>query len=146
MSDELLSDFVCMNRRYKPLGLGLSKAYTFEYPASVADPSFFVPTAEALKVLEASERLAQAAGTAVGIARELYDFSDGMDTGANPPIARRKGVDIAEISDIVRRETDALQSALSDYQARQAELSKEQVSQASQASQASPDVVSSSSD
>lgn len=75
-----------------------------EFGESITDDSFFVPTAEALK-------------TASGVLSEdevkrYYDFPDGKDTGVAAPLARKKGVDIAELSTDVRRQQDEIISVV----------------------------------
>lgn len=87
-----------------------------EFGESITDDSFFVPTAEALK-------------TASGVlsedeVRQYYDFPDGKDTGVAPPLARKKGVDIAELSTDVRHQQDEIVSVVNKAK-KEAEFKKD---------------------
>mgnify|MGYP000043899068 CR=1 FL=1 len=87
-----------------------------EFGESITDDSFFVPTAEALK-------------TASGVlsedeVRRYYDFPDGKDTGIVVPLARKKGVDIAELSTDVRRQQDEIVSVVNKAK-KEAEFKKD---------------------
>lgn len=96
--------------------LGSQKLVDYELPVtefgdSITDDSFFVPTAEALK-------------TASGVlsedeVRTYYDFPDGKDTGMVPPLARRKGVDMAELSQDIRRRQDEVVIAVEEAKKKQ---------------------------
>ena len=74
-----------------------------EYGPSIVDKSHFVPISEQVKALAFS-------GSTGG--QGCYDFADGRDNGMVLPVHRRKNVDLAELSQEVRRNQDIVQSNL----------------------------------
>lgn len=67
---------------------------------SITDKTAYVPDAEAVKRLKM-------AGAESLISPSMYDFPDGVDDGRKVPVARLKGVDIAEVQAAIR-EDDAV--------------------------------------
>ena len=91
--------------------LGNNKVFEYSIPEDVfdesrTDRSHFVPTAEAVK------RLAGAPPIGNDVVKTIYDFPDGVDNGATVPISRNKGVDLAVLSDSVRRQQAEFSSKL----------------------------------
>lgn len=66
-----------------------------EFEESITDKSHFIPMAESVKRLS----VGPVSSDTIAV---MYDFPDGKDTGMNVPIARKKGVDIAEVSNEIR--------------------------------------------
>lgn len=67
---------------------------TKTYSKSITDKSHFVPVSEQVKAL-AFSGMTQPSGK--------YDYADGRDDGRPIPLARHKSVDIAELSQDIRR-------------------------------------------
>lgn len=87
-----------------PFGMGLQD---YELPPqkdfgeSLADKRYFSPTADSVRTISSS-----------ALPKQYYDYPDGIDTGAPVPIARRKGVDMAVLSNVIRSEQNAIKEAL----------------------------------
>ncbi|QCS36860.1 hypothetical protein [Tortoise microvirus 16] len=78
-----------------------------EWEPSETDPSYFVPTAEAVKTINTAPL------SPSEIAR-FYDFKDGKDDGSPVPLSRKRGLDLADISEAKNRAEAALKKAVDD--------------------------------
>ncbi|MEM1986735.1 MAG: hypothetical protein QXQ24_08365 [Nitrososphaeria archaeon] len=78
-----------------------------EYDESITDKSHFIPMAESVK------RLSVGPMSADTIAM-MYDYPDGKDNGMNVPIGRKKGVDIAEVSNEIRLSQNKIKQQLKE--------------------------------
>ena len=78
-----------------------------DYEPSLTDKSHFVPTSEAVKRLSASGALSDAE------IESSFDFRDGKDTGMKTPVARMRGLDIAELSQGIKAEQAKISAQLS---------------------------------
>lgn len=72
-----------------------------DFGESLADKRYFSPTADSVRTISSSS-----------LPKQFYDYPDGVDTGAPVPIARRKGVDMAVLSNVIRSEQNAIKEAL----------------------------------
>lgn len=87
-----------------PFGMGLQD---YELPPqkdfgeSLSDRRYFSPTADSVRTISSS-----------ALPKQYYDYPDGVDTGAPVPISRRKGVDMAVLSNVIRSQQDAIKDAL----------------------------------
>lgn len=83
---------------------------------SVTDKTNYVSDSEAIKrlTLQGSQPLTNPQLQA------FYDFTDGKDTGMKLPITRLKGVDIAEVSTEIKKETENIKDALEKEQKKKA--------------------------
>lgn len=75
---------------------------------SVTDKTNYISDSEAIKrlTLQGSQPLTNPQ------LRAFYDFADGKDTGMKLPVTRLKGVDIAEVSTEIKKETENIKEAL----------------------------------
>ncbi|QCS37161.1 hypothetical protein [Tortoise microvirus 62] len=80
-----------------------------KWEPSETDPSYFVPTAEAVKTIDTAPL------SPSEIAR-FYDFKDGKDDGSPVPLSRKRGLDLADISEAKNRAEAALKKAVDDAQ------------------------------
>ncbi|QCS37176.1 hypothetical protein [Tortoise microvirus 64] len=78
-----------------------------KWEPSETDPSYFVPTAEAVKTINTSPL------SPSEIAR-FYDFKDGKDNGSPVPLSRKRGLDLADISEAKNRAETALKKTIDD--------------------------------
>lgn len=96
---------------------------------SIVDRTNFIPDSEAIK------RLVSARSFTAPELKALYDFPDGKDDGRKIPVARMKGVDIAELSQELKNEFSGMEKAAKkaqkrkDQEARLNELSSMSVSE-----------------
>lgn len=94
------------------------------YDETLTDKSHFIPTSEAIKRLSASGALSDAEVS------QNYDFTDGHDTGMKVPVGRMRGLDIAEVSNAVKAEQQAVRDEVkrakdkADYKKLVSDLSK----------------------
>lgn len=77
-----------------------------EFDDSLADKRYFEPVRESVKNIP-SGSLSDSG---------LYDFPNGKDNGMQVPISRKKGVDIAEVSQSVRKDTEKVRSKIKEQQ------------------------------
>lgn len=104
MSEKLLHDFY-RNDWLLPKqrsAMQLQAANCTHFGRSCVDKSQFEPTAQALKAIRAGQYAQLTANSAA--LNMSYDYADGVDKGHQPPLARRKGVDMAELSQSILRE------------------------------------------
>lgn len=73
---------------------------------SVTDFSYFMPRSEAIKTITGNLSSSDIDGS--------YDFPNGRDTGAKVPISRQRGIDLAILSEELRRADKAVSDAVSD--------------------------------
>ncbi|MEM1986748.1 MAG: hypothetical protein QXQ24_08430 [Nitrososphaeria archaeon] len=78
-----------------------------EYDESLTDKSHFIPMAESVKRLAVGPMSADIVAT-------IYDFPDGKDTGMRVPLNRKKGVDIAEVSNEIRTSQNKIKEQLQE--------------------------------
>ncbi|QCS37311.1 hypothetical protein [Tortoise microvirus 83] len=78
-----------------------------KWEPSETDPSYFVPTAEAVKTINTAPL------SPSEVAR-FYDFKDGKDDGSPVPLSRKRGLDLADISEAKNRAEAALKQSVDD--------------------------------
>ncbi|QCS37369.1 hypothetical protein [Tortoise microvirus 94] len=78
-----------------------------KWEPSETDPSYFVPTAEAVKTINTAPL------SPSEVAR-FYDFKDGKDDGSPVPLSRKRGLDLADISEAKNRAEAALKKTVDD--------------------------------
>ncbi|QCS36968.1 hypothetical protein [Tortoise microvirus 36] len=78
-----------------------------KWEPSETDPSYFVPTAEAVKTINTAPL------SPSEIAR-FYDFKNGKDNGSPVPLSRKRGLDLADISEAKNRAEAALKKTMDD--------------------------------
>lgn len=76
------------------------------FDESVTDFSYFIPRSEAIKTITGNLSSSDIDGN--------YDFPDGRDSGAKVPVSRQRGVDLAILSEELRRADKAVSDAVSD--------------------------------
>lgn len=93
-----------------------------KFEESKADFTKFVPTSESVRSLPAGD-----------IGLQHYDYPDGRDDGRPVPIGRRRGVDIAELSEEVRKQQGSIAEQWQEYKVNEKldSLHKEQQNQPS---------------
>lgn len=75
---------------------------------SITDPTFYTPIGSLVRKLNSQDKIAMSRDP------NLYDFPDGKDTGISLPLARRKGVDLAELSQENIELTNSVKKSLSE--------------------------------
>lgn len=78
-----------------------------EYDESITDKSHFIPMAESVKRLSVGPMSADTVAT-------IYDFPDGKDNGMRVPLSRKKGIDIAEVSNEIRISQNKIKEQLQE--------------------------------
>lgn len=76
------------------------------FDESVTDFSYFMPRSEAIKTITGNLSSSDIDGS--------YDFPDGRDSGSKVPVSRQRGVDLAILSEELRRADKAVSDAVSD--------------------------------
>ena len=79
-----------------------------EFDDSITDPTFYTPIGSLIRKLNSQDKVAMSRDP------NLYDFPDGKDTGISIPLSRRKGVDLAELSQENIELTDSVKKALNE--------------------------------
>lgn len=77
-----------------------------KFTESKADLTHFVPIEESVRSLPVGD-----------IGLQHYDYPDGKDDGAPVQIGRKRGVDIAEISEEVRKQQGSISEQWQEYKA-----------------------------
>lgn len=77
-----------------------------DFGDSKADFTAFVPTAESVRSLPVGD-----------IGLQHYDFPDGRDDGRQVPIGRKRGVDIAELSEEILVQQGSISEQWKEYKA-----------------------------
>lgn len=102
---------------------------TTEFDESIADKSYFHPSSEIA-------RIASSVPSGAPVSETAYMFPDGVDSGIDMPIALRKGVDLAELSqaqqNMERQLKESLEEAGKDYRRAQRILDREKQQQQQQ--------------
>lgn len=90
--------------------------FTKDMSRSLTDKTNYVSDSEAIKrlTLQGSQPLTNPQ------LKAFYDFADGHDTGMKLPVTRFKGVDIAEVSTEIKKETENIKEALEKEQKKKA--------------------------
>lgn len=76
------------------------------FDESVADFTAFVPTEDSVRSLPVGD-----------IGKEFFDFPDGKDTGERVPLARKRGVDIAELSTAIKEQQQEIKYVVGEIKA-----------------------------
>lgn len=82
-----------------------------DFDKSVADFTQFVPTAESVRSLPAGD-----------IGLQHYDFPDGKDDGRAVPLGRKRGIDIAELSESVVSQNTSVNESVETIKSDMADL------------------------
>lgn len=99
-----------MSKRFKTISaLGDMELVDYEETfadigESVADVSSYVPISDQVRSLPAGD-----------ISLQLYDFPDGKDNGMKVPLARQRGVDLAELSTEIRNQQEDVSYRIRQY-------------------------------
>lgn len=113
---------ILLNHGYTPLTKIDVEIPIKEFDQSITDPTFFTPVGSLIRKLNSQDRIAMSRDP------NLYDFPDGKDNGMEVPLHRRKGVDLAELSEENNRlRQDVVESLSKDATRRK----KEQLEKAS---------------